>query len=58
MDDTSDINTMLCPIKVNSYTIEFTVHTSCYCVSDLLCVTWMNALNGLDFGSLNITVWF
>ena len=31
-------NTMLCPIKVNSNTIELTVHTSCYCVLDLLCV--------------------
>ena len=27
------------PIKVNSNTIELTVHTSCYCVLDLLCVT-------------------
>ena len=30
---------MLCPIKVNSNTIKPTVHTSCYCVLDLLCVT-------------------
>ena len=30
--------TMSCPIKVNSNTIELTVHTSCYCVLDLLCV--------------------
>ena len=30
---------MSCPIKVNSTTIEPTVHTSCYCVLDLLCVT-------------------
>ena len=28
---------MLCPIKVNSNTIELTVNT-CYCVLDLLCV--------------------
>ena len=28
---------MLCPVKVNSITIELTVHTSCYCL-DLLCV--------------------
>ena len=28
---------MLCLIKINSNTIELTVHTSCYCV--LLCVT-------------------
>ena len=33
------INTVLCPIKVNSNTIEVTMHTSCYCVSDLLYVT-------------------
>ena len=29
---------MSCLIKVNSNTIELTVHTSCYCVLDLLCV--------------------
>ena len=29
---------MLCPIKVNSNTIELTMHTSCYCVLELLCV--------------------
>ena len=29
---------MLFPIKVNSNTIELTVHTSCYWVLDLLCV--------------------
>ena len=29
---------MSCPIKVNSITIELTVHTSCYCVLDFLCV--------------------
>ena len=29
---------MLCPIKVNSNTIELTVHTSFYCILDLLCV--------------------
>ena len=33
----NDINTMLCPIKSNSNTIELTVHTSSYCVLDLLC---------------------
>ena len=36
-----DINTMSCPIKVNGNTIELTVHTSCYCVLDLLCVNRM-----------------
>ena len=30
---------MLCPMKVNSNTIELTAHTSCYCILDLLCVT-------------------
>ena len=35
------INTMLYPIKFNSNTIELTVHTSCYCVSDLLCVMFI-----------------
>ena len=30
---------MLCSIKVNSNTIELTVHTSCYCILDLLSVT-------------------
>ena len=30
---------MLCLIKVNNNTIEHAVHTSCYCVLDLLCVT-------------------
>ena len=33
-----DVNTMLCPINVNSNTIELTVHTSCDCILDLLCV--------------------
>ena len=33
------INIVLCPIKVNSYTIELTVHPSCYYVLDLLYVT-------------------
>ena len=44
----NDINTMLCPIKVKSNTIELTVHTSCYCVWDLLCVTYymFNVLRG------------
>ena len=35
----NSINTMLCSIKVNSIKIELTVHISCYCVLDLLCVT-------------------
>ena len=33
---------MLCLIKINSNTIELTLHTSCYCVSDLLCVKAMD----------------
>ena len=38
MKFTDDINTMLCPIIVNSNTIKLTVHTSCYWDLDLLCV--------------------
>ena len=34
-----DINTMSRPLKVNSNTIELTVHTSCYSILNLLCVT-------------------
>ena len=30
---------MSCPFKVNNNTIEITVHTTCYCILDLLCVT-------------------
>ena len=36
---------MLCPVKVNSNTMKFTVHTSCYSILDLLCVNvpkWMD----------------
>ena len=33
-----DINPMLCPIKVNSNTIELTGHTYFYCVLDLFWV--------------------
>ena len=33
------INNMSCSIKVNSNAIELTVHSSCYCVLDLLYVT-------------------
>ena len=39
---------MSCPIKVNSSTIELTVHTSCYYIKDLLCVAIKNSdLTGL-----------
>ena len=34
---------MLYPIKVNSYTIELTVHTSCYCILDLELFWFMDA---------------
>ena len=37
MNILNDINTMLCPIKNNSNTIELTVHRTCYWVIDLLC---------------------
>ena len=36
-----DKNTLLCPMKSNSNTIELTVHTSCIGVLDLLCVNIM-----------------
>ena len=32
------LHIVLCLIKVKSNTIELTVHTSCYCILDLLCV--------------------
>ena len=35
----SNLNSMSCPIKANSNTIELTVRTSCCWVLDLLCVT-------------------
>ena len=38
------INTVLCLIKVNSKTIELTVHSSCYYVLDLLCVNRTNSI--------------
>ena len=38
------INTVLRHIKVYSNTIELTVHTSCYCVLDLLCVIMNDSL--------------
>ena len=39
MTETSPlINAMSCHIKVNSSTIELTVHLSCFCALDLLCV--------------------
>ena len=38
------INTMSCPIKVNINTIELTVHTSCNCVLDLLCVNCIESV--------------
>ena len=31
---------MLCPIKVNSNTIELTLHTSCYCVYTYSVMEW------------------
>ena len=36
------INTLSCIIKVNCNTIELTVHTSCYCVLELLCINVKN----------------
>ena len=42
MNILNDINTMSCPIKINSNTIKLTVHTSCCFVFDLLCVNHSN----------------
>ena len=36
------MNTVLCPIILNSNTTELTVHTSCYWVLDLLCVNMLH----------------
>ena len=51
---------MSCPIKVNSNTIELTVHTSCYCVLDLLCVRHLNtfyvAFYLINFSDLSSSV--
>ena len=45
-----DINTMLCPIKSNSNTIKFTVHTSCYFVLNLLCVICFSSFSKESMG--------
>ena len=54
------INTMSRPIKVDNKTIELTVHTSCYCVLDLLCVIITRHLSYLTVASLNTLkqLWF
>ena len=39
MNILNDINIVSCPFKSNSNTIELTVHTSCFGVINLLCVT-------------------
>ena len=44
-----DINIMLCPIKVNSNTIELRVHTSCYCVLDLFNATGIRFISEVLF---------
>ena len=46
---------MLCPVKVNSNTIELTLHTSCYCVLDLVCVINTNLLTKLNGNPWNIS---
>ena len=56
---------MLCPIKVTHSSIELTMHTSCSCVSDLLCVTYMSGLgledkafwSWMDFLDLKLGLW-
>ena len=45
------INTMFCLIKVSRNTIELIVHTSSYCVLDLLCVKNVNCNFGLECGT-------
>ena len=42
---------MSCPIKVDSNTIEFTMHTSCYLVLDLLCVN--NSANHFNVSTVS-----
>ena len=44
-----NINTVLCPVKINNNTIELTVHTFCYWVLDLLCVTNITAFIGTKY---------
>ena len=46
------INTVLWPIKVNTNTIELIVHTSCYCILDLLCYQIFKR-----FVELKLTFW-
>ena len=45
---------MLCPMKVNSNTIELTVNTSCYCVLDLLCIKIFENLGVVQFDELSL----
>ena len=52
----TDINTMLCPIIINSITIEFTMHTSCYCIIDLLCVNKTDVYNKVTDMYLSVTL--
>ena len=47
-----DINTMLCPIKVNIKTIELTLHPSCYYSKDLICVTIKRERIGITISDL------
>ena len=48
------INTTSCPIKVNSNTTELTVHTSCYCILDSLCVNCIQLMGFLQTSKTNL----
>ena len=56
MNIPNDKNTMSCPIKINSNTIELTVHNSRYWVLDLLCVKPANLTFGVEFFFLVFTI--
>ena len=47
-------NTMSCPIKVKSYTIELTGHTPCYCILDLLGNIYLVKIFWLFISNLNL----
>ena len=44
------------PDKYNSNTIELTLYPSCYCVLDLLCVTWV--MDGLRLAQTQTSLIF
>ena len=46
------INTVSCPIIDNTNTIELTLHTSCYYVLNLLCITKRNKAALANIGNV------